>query len=147
MKSQIAGHGGFQSGYFGNGSQLLSGGANIGMQRIIYSDKSNDVATFGTTLGGFRDRPVRLDIDKIGICGVPSLWVSRDDLISQGHLFKEQLDESERLERMLRILHCHKKYENDKYFGGSIFKRGNQGGTVNSGFASTIITGGSLMNH
>ncbi len=48
---------------------------------MIYSDKSNDLASFGATIGAFKDRPVRLDIEKIGICGVPSLWVSRDELI------------------------------------------------------------------
>lgn len=30
------------------------------------------------------------------------------------------------MERFLRILHCHKRYEQDKYYGGSIFKRGTQ---------------------
>lgn len=68
-------------------------------------------------------RPIRLDMDKIGICGIPSLWVSRDELIQGSHLSREQLEENERLERFLRILQCHKKYENDKYFGGNIFKR------------------------
>lgn len=38
---------------------------------------------------------------------------------------------------MLRILHCHKKYENDKYFGGSIFKRG-----INNQITNSAINGG-----
>jgi hypothetical protein len=125
----------------------MTGSSSSGIQRLIYSDKSNDFSNFGG-FGNFKDRPMRLDIDKIGICGIPSLWVSRDELISQGHLFKDQLDEYERMERLLRILHCHKKYENDKYFGGSIFKRGNQGGGVStSGFTSAIMNGVGLMNH
>ena len=75
-------------------------------------------------------------MDKIGICGIPSLWMSKDELCSKGHLFRHQIEEQERLELILRILHSHKKYENDKYYGGSIFKRGNQaqnqGGSGNS---------------
>lgn len=118
-------NGGITSTYFGHSPNLMGTGSSIGVQRIIHCDKSNDFSTFASGAGAFRDRPVRLDIDKIGICGVPSLWVSRDELINQGHIFREQLDEGERLERFLRILLCHKKYENDKYFGGSIFKRGN----------------------
>ena len=62
----------------------MGNGSSIGMQRIVYSDKSSDFSTFASGAGAFRDRPVRLDIDKIGICGVPSLWVSRDELINQG---------------------------------------------------------------
>ena len=81
MKSQITGQGGFQSGYFGNSSQFMGTSSNLGVQRMIYSDKSNDLASFGATIGALKDRPVRLDIEKIGICGVPSLWVSRDELI------------------------------------------------------------------
>lgn len=65
----------------------------------------------------------RLDIQKIGICGIPSLWMSREDLIANGYLYTETIEEQERLELMLRILQSHKKYENDKYFGGSIFKK------------------------
>jgi hypothetical protein len=38
-------------------------------------------------LGGLR--PVRLDMEKIGICGIPSLWVSRDELVHSGHLSRE----------------------------------------------------------
>jgi len=34
------------------------------------------------------------------------------------------MEEQERLERLLKILQSHKKYENDKYFGGYLFKRG-----------------------
>jgi hypothetical protein len=74
-----------------------------------------------------------MDIEKIGICGIPSLWVSRDELIHSNHYFKEYLDEQERLERFLRILHCHKRYEQDKYYGGSIFKRGNQANVSGNG--------------
>lgn len=73
------------------------------------------------------------DMDKIGICGVPSLWMSKDELLEKGHVFREHIEECERLEIMLRILQSHKKYENDKYFGGSIFKRGS---LANNGNAS-----------
>lgn len=66
------------------------------------------------------------DVEKIGICGIPSLWMSREELLAKGHLFREHLEENDRLELMLRILHSHKKYENDKYYGGNIFKRGSQ---------------------
>jgi hypothetical protein len=69
-------------------------------------------------------RNIFSDVEKIGICGVPSLWMSRDELISKGYVYSQHIDECERLELMLRILQSHKKYENDKYFGGSIFKRG-----------------------
>ena len=136
------------SNFFGHSPNLVGGvGSSIGVQRVIHSEKSNDFSTFANGITPYRERTVRLDIEKIGICGVPSLWVSRDEMIHQGHLFREQLDESERLERLLRILLCHKKYENDKYFGGSIFKRGNQAAGITAGFTSAIMHGGGMMNH
>jgi hypothetical protein len=49
--------------------------------------------------------------------------MQRDELTGKGLIFKEQQDESERLDLMLRILQSHKKYENEKYFSGSLFKR------------------------
>jgi hypothetical protein len=45
-----------------------------------------------------------LNIDKIGICGIPSLWMQKDELIRGKHIPQEALVEIERLEKVLRIL-------------------------------------------
>jgi hypothetical protein len=63
-------------------------------------------------------KPHSLILDKIGLCGIPSLWVQKEDLIKDKHLHNEVLHERERVDKILRILQIHKKYENEKYFGG-----------------------------
>lgn len=64
-------------------------------------------------------------MEKIGLCGIPSIWISKDELLKDKHITQETLQERERLDKMLRILQIHKKYENEKYFGGQgIYKRG-----------------------
>jgi hypothetical protein len=73
----------------------------------------------------------------VGICGIPSLWVSKEELFQKQHITRDQTEEAERLTLMLKILQAHKKYENDKYFGGSIFKRGGNG----AGAAVNTING------
>ena len=69
--------------YFGQSPNLLGAGSTVGVRGgMMHSDKSSEFSAFIAGTGVFRDRPIRLDMEKIGICGVPSLWVSRDELIN-----------------------------------------------------------------
>jgi len=66
-----------------------------------------------------------INIESIGICGIPSLWVPKHELIRDNLIFKDMLSEKDRIERILKILQVHKKYENEKYFG-AVNKRAGQ---------------------
>ena len=78
MKSTMSGAG-MTSNFFGHNPGGV--GSTAGVQRLIYSDKSNDFSTYSNGITPYKEKNVRLDIEKIGICGVPSLWVSRDEMI------------------------------------------------------------------
>jgi hypothetical protein len=43
-------------------------------------------------------------MDKIGICGIPSLWMTKDELVREKHISIETNNERERLDKLLRIL-------------------------------------------
>jgi hypothetical protein len=43
-------------------------------------------------------------MDRVGLCGVPSLWVSRDELVREKHWAPETIRERERLDFILKIL-------------------------------------------
>ena len=58
-----------------------------------------------------------LQIQQIGLCGVPSLWASTKTLISQKHFTREQISLLEKYHKMHQILKCHRKWENEKMFG------------------------------
>jgi hypothetical protein len=49
--------------------------------------------------------------------------VSEEELVRENHVSRSKLQERSRLEELLRVLLVHKKYENEKYFGGGA-KRG-----------------------
>ena len=73
-------------------------------------------------------KSIRLNVnaEKIGLCGIPSLWMNKDELVKERHVSLDILQERDRLERMLKILQIHKRYENEKYFGGGgMLKRNN----------------------
>ncbi len=65
-------------------------------------------------------KSIRLNVnaDKIGLCGIPSLWMNKEELVREKHVSIDIYNERERLEKMLKILQIHKRYENEKYFGG-----------------------------
>jgi hypothetical protein len=58
------------------------------------------------------------------VCGIPSIWMSKEQLIKEKHLTQAMLDEDTRMEDLYKILKAHKKYESDKYFGSNYFKKG-----------------------
>lgn len=46
----------------------------------------------------------KLQMEKIGVCGVPSLWMTKEELIKEKHVTNEVIFERDRLDHMLRIL-------------------------------------------
>ena len=44
--------------------------------------------------------------------------MSKEELLKEKHVSIDIINERERLEKMLKILQIHKRYENEKYFGG-----------------------------
>ena len=52
--------------------------------------------------------------------------MNKEELIKEKHVSADILQERERLERYLKVLQIHKRYENEKYFGGGgMLKRNN----------------------
>ena len=64
-----------------------------------------------------QDFQCELIMNQIGICGIPSLWCSTQNLLSQKHLLREQVALLEKYHKMHSILRCHRKWENEKMFG------------------------------
>ena len=60
-----------------------------------------------------------LQMEQIGVCGVPSLWTPMHKLITQRHVPRELILLLEKYHKMFVILKCHKKWENEKMFGKS----------------------------
>lgn len=63
-----------------------------------------------------------VDINKIGLCGIPSIWLSKEQLMKQGYLQEQNLNEDKRMDQLLKILKAHRKWENEKFYGSN-FKR------------------------
>ena len=55
-------------------------------------------------------------MDKIGLVGVPSLWMNYDELLKEKHITKSLIEEEERIGKIQHVLRIHKKWETEKYF-------------------------------
>lgn len=64
----------------------------------------------------FKSKQV-LKLEKIGLCGIPSLWMTWEELIKDGHINYTIIEEEERISKIQKIFKIHKKWENEKYFG------------------------------
>ena len=64
-------------------------------------------------------------MNRVGLCGIPSLWMTREELINNQLIPKQALDEEERIARIHKIIKTHKKWETDRYLAAS-YKRGSQ---------------------
>jgi hypothetical protein len=58
-----------------------------------------------------------LSIEKVGIAGIPSLWMPSQQLIRDRYISRQQILLLEKYHKICVILKCHRKWEQEKMWG------------------------------